>query len=219
MSTAAAWRTPSGAYPTASRSWASTARAGRNLVSRRSGHGGGRRAPHHPRSSRNRTVGSPGGPDPRRLAEGRRGARGRPRYFVLCGRRGFWRGVSSMRPPVRHWFPDACAAFSSSAAEPYPNTTGPNGRRFRTNGPRRTRRVRPGPEGSHGGPDLAAGHSADKSIGSKTIRKPSTGRLEAAEGDRWFFEDPARTATFDAHLRGTGRQRLGAIKWELLTCS
>jgi pimeloyl-ACP methyl ester carboxylesterase len=40
--------------------------------------------------------------------------------------------------------------------------------------------------------------------------------LEAAEGDRWFFEDTLRTATFDAHIRETWRQGLDAIKWELI---
>ena len=40
--------------------------------------------------------------------------------------------------------------------------------------------------------------------------------LEAAEGDRWFFEDPHRTAIFDAHLRETWRQGLDPIKWELI---
>ena len=40
--------------------------------------------------------------------------------------------------------------------------------------------------------------------------------LQAAEGDRWFFEDAARTATFDAHLRETWRQGLEAIRWEMI---
>ena len=40
--------------------------------------------------------------------------------------------------------------------------------------------------------------------------------LEAAEGDRWFFEDASRTAIFDAHLRETWRQGLDAIKWEMI---
>lgn len=40
--------------------------------------------------------------------------------------------------------------------------------------------------------------------------------LVAAEGDRWFFQDPSRTATFDAFLRETWRQGLDAIKWELI---
>ena len=40
--------------------------------------------------------------------------------------------------------------------------------------------------------------------------------LEAAEGDRWFFKDPTRTAAFDAHIRETWRQGLDAIKWELI---
>ena len=40
--------------------------------------------------------------------------------------------------------------------------------------------------------------------------------LEAAEGDRWFFEDASRTAIFDAYIRETFRQGLDAIKWELV---
>lgn len=46
----------------------------------------------------------------------------------------------------------------------------------------------------------------------ETIRKA----LEAAEGDRWFFDDESRTATFYEHLRETWRQGLDAIKWELV---
>jgi pimeloyl-ACP methyl ester carboxylesterase len=41
-------------------------------------------------------------------------------------------------------------------------------------------------------------------------------RLEAAEGDRWFFEDASRVSTFDDHIRETWRQGLDAIKWELI---
>lgn len=40
--------------------------------------------------------------------------------------------------------------------------------------------------------------------------------LETAEGDRWFFEDPERTATFNTHLREMWRQGLDPIKWELI---
>jgi pimeloyl-ACP methyl ester carboxylesterase len=40
--------------------------------------------------------------------------------------------------------------------------------------------------------------------------------LEAAEGDRWFYEDPARRAIFDACIRESWRQGLDAIKWELI---
>jgi len=40
--------------------------------------------------------------------------------------------------------------------------------------------------------------------------------LEAAEGDRWFFEDPSRTAKFEAMMRDWGRQGRDAIKWELI---
>ena len=41
-------------------------------------------------------------------------------------------------------------------------------------------------------------------------------QLEAAEGDRWFFEDAARTAIFYAHIKESWRQGLDAIKWELI---
>jgi pimeloyl-ACP methyl ester carboxylesterase len=40
--------------------------------------------------------------------------------------------------------------------------------------------------------------------------------LEAAEGDRWFFEDASRTAVFEAMIRDWHRQGLDAIKWELI---
>jgi pimeloyl-ACP methyl ester carboxylesterase len=40
--------------------------------------------------------------------------------------------------------------------------------------------------------------------------------LEAAAGDRWFFEDASRTAIFDEYTREAWRQGLDAIKWELL---
>lgn len=40
--------------------------------------------------------------------------------------------------------------------------------------------------------------------------------LEAAEGDRWFFEDASRVAIFDAYIRETWRQGLDAVKWELI---
>ncbi len=40
--------------------------------------------------------------------------------------------------------------------------------------------------------------------------------LEAAEGDRWFFEDPLRTAAFEAAIRDWGRQGLDALKWGLI---
>jgi pimeloyl-ACP methyl ester carboxylesterase len=40
--------------------------------------------------------------------------------------------------------------------------------------------------------------------------------LSQAEGDRWFFEDPARVAMFNAHIRECWRQGPDAIKWELI---
>ena len=42
------------------------------------------------------------------------------------------------------------------------------------------------------------------------------GMLQAAEGDRWFFEDASRTAIFDAHIREMSRQGLDGIKWEMI---
>ena len=39
--------------------------------------------------------------------------------------------------------------------------------------------------------------------------------LGQAEGDRWFFTDPVRTALFDAHLRETWRQGIDAVAGEL----
>jgi pimeloyl-ACP methyl ester carboxylesterase len=38
--------------------------------------------------------------------------------------------------------------------------------------------------------------------------------LEAAEGDRWFFEDASRVAVFNAHLLEFRRQGWDAIGWE-----
>jgi pimeloyl-ACP methyl ester carboxylesterase len=38
----------------------------------------------------------------------------------------------------------------------------------------------------------------------------------AADGDRWFFEDPSRVATFEATMRDWRRQGVEAIKWELI---
>ena len=58
--------------------------------------------------------------------------------------------------------------------------------------------------------------SPTRSIRSRSIRRPFAQALEAAEGDRWFFEDASRTAIFYEHLRETWRQGLDAIKWELV---
>jgi pimeloyl-ACP methyl ester carboxylesterase len=41
-------------------------------------------------------------------------------------------------------------------------------------------------------------------------------QLEAADGDRWFFEDPSRTALFEATMRDWRRQGLDAVKWEFI---
>lgn len=40
--------------------------------------------------------------------------------------------------------------------------------------------------------------------------------LSKAEGDRWFFADLDRVATFDAHIRETWRQGQHAIRWEMV---
>lgn len=40
--------------------------------------------------------------------------------------------------------------------------------------------------------------------------------LSKAEGDRWFFADSDRVATFDAHIREAWRQGQDAIRWELV---
>lgn len=63
---------------------------------------------------------------------------------------------------------------------------------------------------------LAAQHSADWINNLKEHPELIHRELEAAEGDRWFFEDASRTATFDAAIRDWQRQGLDAIKWELI---
>lgn len=40
--------------------------------------------------------------------------------------------------------------------------------------------------------------------------------LQAAEGDRWFFEDASRTELFDAHIRETWRLGIDPLKWEMI---
>ncbi len=40
--------------------------------------------------------------------------------------------------------------------------------------------------------------------------------LAQAEGDRWFFEDPARVEAFNAYLRSTFTQGLDAAVWEFI---
>jgi Predicted hydrolases or acyltransferases (alpha/beta hydrolase superfamily) len=63
---------------------------------------------------------------------------------------------------------------------------------------------------------LAAEHFADEVNRLEEHPELIHKELEAAEGDRWFFEDASRTAIFDAHIRETWRQGLDAIKWELI---
>jgi pimeloyl-ACP methyl ester carboxylesterase len=40
--------------------------------------------------------------------------------------------------------------------------------------------------------------------------------LEAAEGDRWFYEDASRVAIFEAHMLDWRRQGWDAVGWELI---
>lgn len=40
--------------------------------------------------------------------------------------------------------------------------------------------------------------------------------LMEAEGDRWFFQDPERTAVFDGHIREWWRQLPDGLRWELI---
>lgn len=63
---------------------------------------------------------------------------------------------------------------------------------------------------------LAAHHSADWVNELEEHPELIHKELEAAEGDRWFFEDASRTAIFDATMRDWPRQGLDAIKWELI---
>jgi len=64
--------------------------------------------------------------------------------------------------------------------------------------------------------DLAAQHSAgwvgELDAHPEVVQKA----LEAAKGDRWFFEDPSRAAVFAAAIREWRRQGLDALKWELI---
>jgi pimeloyl-ACP methyl ester carboxylesterase len=64
--------------------------------------------------------------------------------------------------------------------------------------------------------DLAVQHAADQDR--RLLEHPELIHewLEAAEGDRWFFEDASRTAEFDAFIRETWRQGLDAPKWDYI---
>ena len=65
--------------------------------------------------------------------------------------------------------------------------------------------------------DLAAQHAADWVEQLDEHPEIMQQQLEAAaDGDRWYFEDPARVATFEAAMRDWGRQGVDAIKWELI---
>jgi pimeloyl-ACP methyl ester carboxylesterase len=58
--------------------------------------------------------------------------------------------------------------------------------------------------------DLAAAHFADQATEWEHHPEKLHEALEKAEGDRWFFADEARAATFDAYIREAFRQGLGA---------
>jgi pimeloyl-ACP methyl ester carboxylesterase len=64
--------------------------------------------------------------------------------------------------------------------------------------------------------DMAAEEFADDADPLEEFPQRIHDWLEAAEGDRWFFGDPSRTATFDAYLRETWRQGMDGLKWELI---
>ena len=64
--------------------------------------------------------------------------------------------------------------------------------------------------------NLAIGQFAEETQPLEDYPKAIRQALEAAEGDRWFFEDAARTAIFDAHLRESWRQGLEALRWEMI---
>jgi len=63
---------------------------------------------------------------------------------------------------------------------------------------------------------LAAQHAADWVDQLDEHPEIIQKELEAADGDRWFFEDPSRTAMFEATMRDWRRQGLDAIQWELI---
>jgi pimeloyl-ACP methyl ester carboxylesterase len=65
--------------------------------------------------------------------------------------------------------------------------------------------------------ELAVKHSAEWIDQLDEHPEIIQGWLEAeGDGDRWFFEDSSRTATFEATMRDWRRQGLDAIKWDLI---
>ena len=81
----------------------------------------------------------------------------------------------------------------------------------------RARTVRAGSERPGCCRTSAAEQSAQNSVrGQVELPELVREQLEAAEGDRWFFEDASRTAIFYAHIKESWRQGLDAIKWELI---
>jgi pimeloyl-ACP methyl ester carboxylesterase len=63
---------------------------------------------------------------------------------------------------------------------------------------------------------LAAEHFADEFKRLEEHPELIHSWLEAAEGDRWFFEDASRSAVFDAGIREAFRQGPDAFAWELI---
>ena len=66
------------------------------------------------------------------------------------------------------------------------------------------------------GADLAAANFAPWVAEAEGNPEGLREELQQADGDRWFFGDPGRVETFDAHVRETWRQGLDAVKWELV---
>lgn len=63
---------------------------------------------------------------------------------------------------------------------------------------------------------LAARHFAEAEGPIEGLAASIRKDLEAAEGDRWFYEDSARVAVFDAHVIEWARQGYEAIGWEFI---
>ncbi len=65
--------------------------------------------------------------------------------------------------------------------------------------------------------ELAAAHYAKEAAELEEHPEKIHQPLVAAEGDRWFFTDDTRTASFDAYIRESYRQGLNAVRWELIS--
>ena len=62
--------------------------------------------------------------------------------------------------------------------------------------------------------ELAAAHNAQEAAELEEHPQKIHEPLMAAEGDRWFFVDDARVASFDAYIRESYRQGIRAFSWE-----